>query len=94
LEENKDTLRVKVTAAPTEKSEITYTHSKWKTAYGFLPGTNILGVSNGRMELGASTWDFALEVFPDGILSNNYEIEWDTLVMKYDLGFAEMTYSG
>ena len=94
LEENKDTLRVKVTAKPTEKSEITYTHSKWKTGYGFLPGTNILSVSNGRMELGASSWAFALEVFPDGILKNNYEIEWDTLVMRYDLGFAEMTYSG
>ena len=94
MEENKDTLRVKVTAKPTDKSEITYTHSEWKTQYGFMPGTNIKAVSNGRMELGASSWAFALEVFPDGLLRNNYNIEWDTLVVKYDLGFAEMTYSG
>ena len=94
LEEDKSTLRVKVTAKPTDSSEITYTHSEWSTAYMFMPGTNIVGVSNGRMELGASTWAFALEVFPDGILRNNYDVEWDTLVAKYDLGFAEMTYSG
>jgi len=93
LEEDKSTLRVKVTAKPTDSSEITYTHSEWSTAYMFMPGTNIVGVSNGRMELAASTWAFALEVFPDGILRNNYDIEWDTLVAKYDLGFAEMTYS-
>ncbi len=93
LEEDKSTLRVKVTAKPTDSSEITYTHSEWSTAYMFMPGTNIVSVSNGRMELGASTWAFALEVFPDGILRNNYDIEWDTLVAKYDLGFAEMTYS-
>ena len=94
LEEKKDTLRVKVAAKPTEKSEIEYTHSEWSTSYMFMPGTNLVGVSNGRMELQASSWAFALEVFPDGILRNNYDIEWDTLVMKYDLGFAEMTYSG
>tara|TARA_B100001027_G_scaffold117693_1_gene81264 strand:+ start:170 stop:2407 length:2238 start_codon:yes stop_codon:yes gene_type:complete len=94
LEEDKSTLRVKVTAKPTDSSEITYTHSEWSTGYIFMPGTNILSVSNGRMELGASTWAFALEVFPDGILRNNYDVEWDTLVAKYDLGFAEMTYSG
>ena len=94
LEEDKSTLRVKVTAKPTDSSEITYTHSEWSTAYMFMPGTNIVSVSNGRMELGASTWAFALEVFPDGILRNNYDVEWDTLVAKYDLGFAEMTYSG
>ena len=94
LEEDKSTLRVKVTAKPTDSSEITYTHSEWSTAYMFMPGTNIVGVSNGRMELAASTWAFALEVFPDGILRNNYDVEWDTLVAKYDLGFAEMTYSG
>ena len=94
LEEDKSTLRVKVTAKPTDSSEITYTHSEWSTAYIFMPGTNILSVSNGRMELGAATWAFALEVFPDGILRNNYDVEWDTLVAKYDLGFAEMTYSG
>ena len=94
LEEDKSTLRVKVTAKPTDSSEITYTHSEWSTGYIFMPGTNIVSVSNGRMELGASTWAFALEVFPDGILRNNYDVEWDTLVAKYDLGFAEMTYSG
>jgi iron complex outermembrane receptor protein len=94
LEEKKDTLRAKVTWLPTDNSEVTYTHSKWNTAYGFLPGTNIVGVSNGRMELGPATWAFALEVFPDGLLKNNIDVEWDTLVVKYDLGFAEMTYSG
>ena len=94
LEEKKDTLRVKVAAKPTDKSHIEYTHSEWSTSYMFMPGTNLVGVSNGRMELQASSWAFALEVFPDGILRNNYDIEWDTLVVKYDLGFAEMTYSG
>ena len=55
MEENKDTLRVKVTAKPTDKSEITYTHSEWKTQYGFMPGTNIKAVSNG-------TWRFKLGI--------------------------------
>ena len=47
------------------------------------------GRFRGRMELGASSWAFALS-FPDGLLRNNYNVEWDTLVVKYDLGFAEM----
>ncbi|GIR40486.1 MAG: hypothetical protein CM15mP51_12660 [Porticoccaceae bacterium] len=33
MEEKKDTLRVKVAAKPTEKSEIEYTHSEWSTSY-------------------------------------------------------------
>ena len=45
LEENKDTLRVKVAAKPTEKSEIEYTHSEWSTSYMFMPGTNLTSVN-------------------------------------------------
>ena len=36
LEEKKDTLRVKVAAKPTEKSEIEYTHSDCTTSYMFM----------------------------------------------------------
>ena len=42
------------------------------------------------MKVVALTWDLELEVFPDGVPTNNYDIEWNTLMASLDLGFATL----
>ena len=90
----RDTLRAKLTWLPSENSEVTYTHTQWNTQYTFIPGSNIIDSSRGVMEVVPLTWDLGLEVFPDGIPTNNYDIEWNTLMASVDLGFATLTYAG
>ena len=90
----RDTLRAKLTWLPTDSSEVTFTHTEWATKYRFIPGSNIIDSSRGVMEVVPLSWDLGLEVFPDGIPINNYDIEWNTVMVNVDLGFATLTYAG
>jgi len=92
-EEERVTMRTKLTYMPTDSVELTLTHSEWETDYYFLPGTSLKKSDEGTMEVAPIGWDFGLEVFPDGIFRNKNHTAWTTALAKMDLGFAELTYS-
>ncbi len=92
-EEERVTMRTKVTYMPSDSVELTLTHSEWETDYFFLPGTSLKQSDNGVMEVAEIGWDFGLEVFPDGIFRNKNHTAWTTALAKFDLGFANLTYS-
>ncbi len=94
LENTRDSIRVKAFWQASEQVSIELTHSEWNTQYGVLPGTQILDSSGGEMVLSPVTVPMLLALFPDGQLKNDFEIRWTTLLAKFDLGFAELTYSG
>jgi outer membrane receptor protein involved in Fe transport len=45
------------------------------------------------MILNEVTTGMLLALFPDGRLQNDFEIRWTTLLARFDLNFAELTYS-
>ena len=92
-EEERVTMRTKLTYIPTDSVELTLTHSEWETDYYYLPGTSLKKSDEGTMEVAPIGWDFGLEVFPDGIFRNKNHTAWTTALAKMDLGFAELTYS-
>ena len=92
-EEERVTMRTKLTYMPSDRAEFTLTHSEWETDYFFLPGTSLKKSDNGVMEVAEIGWDFGLEVFPDGIFRNKNHTAWTTALAKFDLGFADLTYS-
>lgn len=93
LEEERVTMRTKVTWLPSENSEVTITHSDWQTDYGYLPGTSIKKSDQGVMEMGAMTSEYGLAVFPDGAFRNTIHSTWTTALAKIDLGWANLSYT-
>ncbi len=93
LENSRDSMRIKARWKPTEKADITLTHSRWFTDYRVLPGSQIADTTGGEMIISPLITEMALTKYPSGIPTNDYEIEWTTLLGKFDLGFAELTSS-
>ena len=93
LEEERVTMRTKLTWLPSENSEVTLTHSDWETDYGYLPGTSLKKSDQGVMEMAPIGWDFGLLVFPDGAFRNKIHTTWTTALAKIDLGWANLSYS-
>jgi outer membrane receptor protein involved in Fe transport len=94
LENTRDSFRVKAYWQAGEKVDIELTHSEWNTEYGTLPGTQILDSSGGEMVLNPVSTTMLLALFPNGELKNDFEIKWTTWLARFDIGFAELTYSG
>jgi len=93
LEFSRDSMRIKARWKPSDKADITLTHSRWFTDYQVLPGSQIADTTGGEMIISPLITDMALAKYPSGIPTNEYEIEWSTLLAKFDLGFAELTSS-
>lgn len=93
LENTRDSFRVKAYWLVNNDFDIEVTHSQWNTDYNFLPGSQIRDSSTGTMVLNSVSTPMLLELFPDGELENDFEIEWTTFLAKYRFGSAELTYS-
>jgi outer membrane receptor protein involved in Fe transport len=93
LESTRDSIRVKAYWNASEKVDIEMTHSEWNTEWNVLPGLQIADTTGGGMLIAPTETNMLLTLFPDGRPKNEYEIEWTTLLARFDLGAAELTYS-
>lgn len=93
LETSRDTLRVKAMWQITDSIDVELTHSEWNTDYSTLAGTQILDSTDGEMILEPVTVDLLLDAYPGGELENIYETSWSTMLINFDLGWAELTSS-
>jgi len=93
LESTRDSFRIKALWHAGETIDFELTHSEWNTEYSILPGLSIADTSNGAMTISPQQTDMILSLFPDGEPKNEFEISWTTLLARFDLGGAELTYS-
>ncbi len=93
LESTRDSLRIKAFLKASERLSFEASHTEWNTEYGFLPGTQILDSRGGDMVLYPVSTGMLLELFPDGNVSNEFEISWTTFKAELELDFANLTYS-
>jgi len=90
---SRDSVRIKALWHIAEWFDLELTHSEWNTEYHNLIGNQILDTTGGEMILSPVTVDILLDVFPGGRVKNDFEINWSTLLLRFDLGFAALTSS-
>lgn len=84
--------RVKALWNVSDSIDVTFTHSVWETGLDFF-GAQRNSTENGKLVMTPSNNRIVLLRFPDGIPDNSAEYNWTSLVIKADLGFAELTSS-
>ena len=89
----RDSLRVKAHWKASENIDFELTHSEWNTDYNVLPATMMVDTLGGGTNIRDVDGEMMLARFPDGKVTNDFEISWTTLLAKFDLGFAELTSS-
>ena len=89
----RDSMRAKFRWKPTDETDINLTHSRWKTTYTVLPGSQIEDTLSGELVVTPYQTDLLLDLFPAGYTTNVYDIRWTTLSMKHELDFASLQLS-
>lgn len=92
LESSRESIRIKAFWQAGENTSLELTHSEWNTEYSTLVGTQILDTTGGEMLLSPVVTPILLDAYPNG-LTNDYEVQWTTLLMKFDFSFAQLTSS-
>jgi outer membrane receptor protein involved in Fe transport len=88
-----ESYRVKALWQPTEDISVTLGLNKWDTEILFFTSANRQDTRDGKLILSPVTNRVALVRFPDGVPDNTHEIELNSLLVKWDLGFADLTAS-
>ena len=78
---------------PTDDVSVTLGLNKWDTEILFFTSANRQDTRNGQLVLSPVTNRAVLVRFPDGIPDNSHEIELNSLVVKWDMDFADLTVS-
>tara|TARA_A100001015_G_scaffold110161_1_gene122229 strand:- start:285 stop:2519 length:2235 start_codon:yes stop_codon:yes gene_type:complete len=92
-EYDRTTLRVKAFWQATDTIEVEATYNSWETDYNYMPGYQILDSTTGELVNWESSIPMLLSLFPDGRIEQDFEVEWTTLRVTADLGWAELTSS-
>jgi iron complex outermembrane receptor protein len=83
--------RVKARWKPADAWDITLSHMGWETEIDWFRSATTQSSDNGELVLNPLTNRVALARFPDGVPDNTHKIRWSSLVVDYDLGFANLT---
>lgn len=86
-----ESYRLKALWQPTEDISVALGLNKWETEILFFTSANREDTRDGRLLLSPVTNRVALVRFPDGVPDNTHEIELNSLVVNWDLGFANLT---
>lgn len=85
--------RIKALWKASDTVDVTVAHSVWNTEIDWFTSPNVENSENGKLSILPLTNRVALVRFPSGIPDNTHEIEWSSVVVNWDMGFAELTSS-
>jgi outer membrane receptor protein involved in Fe transport len=85
--------RLKALWRPSDTVDVTLAHSRWDTEIDWFASPNVANSENGKLSLIPLDNRVALVRFPSGVPDNTHEIEWSSLVVNWDMGFAQLTSS-
>lgn len=88
-----ESYRIKAKWKISEDVDATLTRQVWNTEIDFFTSVNIESSEGGQLVMFPPSNRVFLERFPGGLGDNSHNLIWDTLVVKADLGFAELTSS-
>ena len=88
-----ESYRIKALWNVNDAVDVTLAHSAYNTEIAFFTSTSLLSTENGERLLQETLNRAVLDRFPGGVPDNTHEIEWTSLVVTADLGFAELTSS-
>lgn len=89
-EVDRSSYRLKALWKPADNVSVNLSLQKWETDILFFGGQRN-DTSDGKLVINPVTNRVALVRFPDGIPDNTHVIELNSLVVKWDLDFAELT---
>ena len=92
-EYDRTTLRLKALWQISESIEAEATYNSWETDYNYMPGYQIADTTSGELINWESTIPMLLSLYPDGRIEQDFEVEWTTLRVTADLGWATLTSS-
>lgn len=88
-----ESYRIKALWNVSDAVDVTLSRSVWNTEIDFFTSTNVESSENGKLVMFPANNRVFLVRFPDGRADNTHNIRWDSLLIKADLGFAELTSS-